>query len=106
MEYEPESDGGSIAKMSGRRLMMLFGLIIFGAFIGIQVITGFPIKDLFIKESITEEVLIEFRQADTCIVSASDHSREIENCPYNVGDLVVITYNKDNAGILSHSLAG
>ncbi len=104
MAYEPESNGGSIARMSGKKLAILFGLAIFGAFIGVQVITGFPIRDLFIKESVTEEVLIEFKQENTCIVSASDHPREIEDCPYNVGDSVVITYNRDNAGILSHSL--
>lgn len=105
MGYEPESDGGSFARMSGKKLAALFGLAIFGGFMGIQVITGFPIKDLFIKESVTEEVPIEFKQGSTCIVSASDHSREIEDCPYDVGDNVIITYNRNNAGILSHSLA-
>lgn len=91
--------------MSGKKLAALFGLMIFGAFMGVQVITGFPIVDLFVKESVTEEVEIEFKQEGTCIVSASDHPREIDDCPYNVGDIIIITYNRDNAGIESHSLA-
>ncbi len=105
MGYEPESDSGGIAKMSGKKLAILFGLMIFGGFMTIQMITGFPVVDLFVKESVTEEVEVEFKQGTTCIVSASDHPREIEDCPYNVGDHVTITYNRDNAGILSHSLA-
>lgn len=106
MGYEPESDGGSIAKMSGKKLAVLFGLIFFGAFMAIQMITGFPIKDLFIKESVTEEVLVSVKQADgTCVVDATDHLREIEGCPYQEGDRVMITYNKNNAGIESHRLA-
>ncbi|MEM3160582.1 MAG: hypothetical protein QXJ74_07350 [Nitrososphaera sp.] len=106
MGYEPDSDGGSIAKMSGKKLAILFGLIFFGGFMGVQMITGFPIKDIFIKESITEEVPVVVKQADgTCVVDATDHPREIENCPYDEGDHVVITYNKNNAGIESHRLA-
>jgi hypothetical protein len=103
--YEPGTDGGSIARMSGKKLAILFGLMIFGGFMGVQVITGFPIVDLFVKESVTEEVEVEFKQGATCIVSASDHPREIEDCPYSVGDRVTITYNRDNAGIVAHSLA-
>lgn len=91
--------------MSGKKIAILFGLMLFGAFMGVQVITGFPIIDLFVKESVTEEVQVEFKQDDRCIVSASDHPRDIEDCPYSVGDHVMITYNRDNAGILSHSLA-
>ena len=106
MGYEPESDGGSIAKMSGKKLAILFGLIFFGAFMGVQVITGFPIKDLFVKESVTEEVLVSVKQADgTCVLDATDHPREIVNCTYEEGDHVIITYNKNNAGIESHRLA-
>lgn len=82
MGYEPESDGGSIAKMSGKKIAILFGLMLFGAFMGVQVITGFPIVDLFVKESVTEEVEVKFKQGTTCIVNASDHPREIEDCPY------------------------
>lgn len=104
MGYEPGSDGG-IAKMSGKKLAILFGLILFGAFMGIQVITGFPIIDLFVKESVTEETEVVFKQGNTCTVDTFDHPREIGDCPYEVGDHVVVTYNKDNAGIQSHSLA-
>ncbi len=105
MGYEPNSDDGSIARMSGKKIAILFGLMLFGAIIGVQVITGFPIVDLFVKESVTEEVEVEFKQEDTCIVSASDHTREIDDCPYDVGDQILITYNRDNAGIESHTLA-
>ncbi|HEX9678456.1 hypothetical protein [Nitrososphaera sp.] len=104
MGYEPESDG-SIAKMSGKKLAVLFGLILFGAFMGVQVITGFPIKDLFVKESVTEDAKVVFKENGTCTVDTFDHPREIENCPYDEGDVVTVSYNKDNAGIQSHRLA-
>ena len=104
MGYEPESDGG-IAKMSGKKLAILFGLMLFGAFMGVQVITGFPIVDLFVKESVTEETEVIFKQGTTCTVDTFDHPREISDCLYQVGDHVVVTYNKDNAGIQSHRLA-
>lgn len=105
MGYEPDSEGGAFAKMSGKKLAILFGLMLFGAFMGVQVILGFPVVDLFVKEAVTEEVLVGIKVTNTCIVDASDHTREIPNCPYEVGDRILITYNKDNAGILSHRLA-
>jgi hypothetical protein len=102
MGYEPDSS--AFEKISGKKLALLFGLIFFGAFMLLQTILGFPIRDLFIKETITEEVEVVIKDGSDCIVEATDHPRRISDCPYDEGDIVIVTYNRDNAGIISHRL--
>ena len=102
MGYEPDS--GTFEKISGKKLALLFGLIFFGAFMLLQAILGFPIRDLFIKETVTEEVKVVIKDGNHCIVETTDHPRRISDCPYNEGDMVIVTYNKDNAGIISYRL--
>ncbi len=104
MSYEPD-DGGMFAKTSGKKLAILFGLVFFGAFVLLQVIQGFPIRDILIREKVTEERTIAIKQGNLCVVDTPDHPRNIENCPYNVGDKVIITYTKNSAAIDSHKLA-
>lgn len=103
MSYEPD-DGGMFAKTSGKRLAILFGLVFFGAFMVIQMIQGFPIVELFVKETVTEEFEVA-KFGDVCVVETPDHPREIEDCPYSDGDVIVVTYNVERAGIESHRLA-
>lgn len=93
------------ARTSGKRLAILFGLIFFGAIMVIQMVQGFPIRDLLIKQTITEERPILIRQGDVCVVDTPDHPRDIDPCTYHVGDQVIITYSKNNAEIESHHLA-
>ncbi|HVX01818.1 MAG TPA: hypothetical protein VHA09_01565 [Nitrososphaera sp.] len=106
MSYGPDDDGGMFARTSGKRLAILFGLVFFGAIMVIQMVQGFPLRDLLIRQTITEERPIAIKQGDICVVDTPDHPRDIEPCPYNLGDRVIITYSKNNAGIDSHHLAG
>jgi hypothetical protein len=58
---------------------------------------GFPIKDLIRKE-VTDQakVVIKDNNTNTCVVESSiDHEpRNIQNCPYNKGDTLIITYKQ------------
>ena len=103
MSYEPD-DGGMFARTSGKKLAILFGLVFFGGIVLIQVVQGFPIRDILVREHVTEERTIAIKQAGVCVVDTPDHPREIKDCPYNEGDRVVITYIKNNAAIESHRL--
>lgn len=99
-----DSDSSLFEKMSGKKLATLFGLAFFGAFMLIQMVQGFPLRSLFIKETVTEEVDVTIKQGNVCVIETADHPREIQNCTYNVGDHLIVTYNKDRAGIESHRL--
>lgn len=90
-------------KTSGKTLAILFGLAFLGAFMVLQVIWGFPIVDLFVKKTVTEDVKIAIKDGSVCIVEPSDQTpRRIEDCPYSVGDLVTVTYSQGRADIESH----
>ena len=100
------SDGPEFAKMSTKKLAILFGLAFFGAFMLIQMTQGFPLKDILFRQQITEETPVKIKQGDLCVLVPSDEQpREIKNCPYNVGDKLVITFSKNGAGIDSYKLA-
>ena len=48
-----------------------------------------------LSSSIQETVSVQIKQNNLCIVEASDGiPRTIENCPFNVGDNVTITYKQ------------
>ena len=101
------SDESEFAKISTKKLAILFALAFFGAFMLIQMTQGFPLKDIFFRQQVTEEVQVKIKQAQLCIVEPSDEQpREIKDCPYNVGDKLIITYSKNGAGIDSYRLAG
>jgi hypothetical protein len=104
MSYGPDDEGGMFAKTSGKKMAALFGLVFFGAFMVIQMVQGFPIVDLFVRETVTEEYEVA-RDGDVCIIDTPDHPRTIQDCPYNDGDVVEVTYNVERAGIESHRLA-
>ena len=97
------SGGGMFEKMSGKTLAILFALAFFGAFMVLQVIWGFPIFDLFVKKTVTEDVKIAIKDGNVCIVETSDRMpRRIEDCPYSAGDLVTVTYDQGRVGIESY----
>jgi len=99
------SDSSEFERMSTKKLAIMFGLAFFGAFMLIQMVQGFPLKDIIFRQQITEEVKVTIKQAGVCIVEPSDNEpREIHDCPYNVGDTLIITYTKNGAGIDSHRL--
>jgi hypothetical protein len=101
------SDESEFAKISTKKLAILFGLAFFGAFMLIQMTQGFPLKDIIFRQQVTEEVQVKIKQASICVVEPSDEQpREIKDCPYDVGDKLIITYSKNGAGIDSYRLAG
>lgn len=104
MSYGPDDEGGMFAKTSGKKMAALFGLVFFGAFMAIQMMFGFPIADLFVKETVTEEFEVT-KVGDRCSIDTPDHTRYIDNCPYEDGDIVQVTYSVERAGIESHRLA-
>jgi len=100
-------DESEFDKISTKKLAILFGLAFFGAFMLIQMTQGFPLKDIIFQKLLTEEVSVKIKQGDICVVEPSDQQpRDISNCPYNVGDKLIITYSKNGAGINSYKLAG
>lgn len=104
MSYGPDDEGGMFARTSGKKMAILFGLAFFGAFMVIQMVQGFPIVDLFVKETVTEEYEVT-KDDGRCIIETPDHTRYIDNCPYEDGDVVQVTYSVERAGIESHRLA-
>ena len=104
MSYDSD-DSSELAKISTKKLAILFGLAFFGALVLIQMIQGFPIADLLFRERVTEEVQVKIKTDSLCIVEPSDsRPREIHDCPYNLGDTLTVTYTKDALAIESHRL--
>lgn len=105
MGYESD-DGGMFAKTSGKRLAILFGLAFFGAFVLLQIVWGFPLWNVFFKETVTEKVAVTIKNGNICVVEPSDNiPRNIDDCKYNKGDQLIITYSKSRSGIESYRSA-
>jgi len=84
---------------SPARLAIIF--IIAGVVI-VFAIFGTSARSMFVS-STTEEGTVEIKQADECIVQASDEiPRKITNCPYEQGEKVSITYKPGQPNIESH----
>ena len=94
-EFDSYSSSSVLSRMSGKKLAAVVIVIIIGVFFGIQALFGFPLKDLFRKEVTDEAKVVIKDDHGTCIVEASDHQpRSIQNCPYKVGDTLVVTYKE------------
>ena len=39
-----------------------------------------------------------------CVVDTTDHPRGINQCPYEVGDTVIVKYKEGTSDIISHEL--
>jgi hypothetical protein len=107
MSYdESDSDSSIFSKMSGKKLAALAIVIIIGGIFGVQALFGFPLKDLIRKEVTSDaKVVIKDNDHRTCIVEASDrHPRSIANCPYRVGDSLVVTFKEGTAPIEKYHL--
>ncbi|MGH9985432.1 MAG: hypothetical protein ACRD8W_15940 [Nitrososphaeraceae archaeon] len=77
-------------------------LFIGGGILLVFALSGFQVTKLF-SPGITEEVVISVKQGGSCIVEASDSiPREISNCPYEVGERIIITYKAEQPSIESH----
>jgi hypothetical protein len=88
--------------MSGKRLALVVFLIAVGAFLVVQAMFGFPIKDLF-RSIVTEvdKVILRNELQKTCVVEGAEHQpRVIFDCPYKKGDTVIVTFRGGTAEIL------
>ncbi|HEY7080926.1 MAG TPA: hypothetical protein VH500_14600 [Nitrososphaeraceae archaeon] len=104
---DDDSSSSIIAKISGTKLAILASLIMIGGFFAVQAMFGFPIKDL-IRNEVTDnaKVVIKDHNTNTCVVESSvDHEpRTIQNCHYNKGDTLTITYKQGTVPIEKYVL--
>jgi hypothetical protein len=102
-----ESDSSEFERISTKKLAILFGLAFLGAFIVIQMIQGFPLAALLFRQTITEEVRVSIKQGDVCVIEPADLTpKSIEGCPYNIGDILIVTYYEGSTKVESHRLNG
>jgi hypothetical protein len=100
-----ESDSSEFARISTKKLAILFGLAFLGAFMVIQMVQGFPLAELLFRQTVTEEVKVSIKQEDVCVVEPADgQPKSIQGCPYNLGDTLVVTYYEGSTKVESHSL--
>ncbi len=99
------SDSSEFERMSTKKLAILFGLAFFGALMLIQMIQGFPLAQLFTRQIVTEDVKVSIKNGDVCVVEPSDgQPKDIQQCSYNKGDTLVVTYYKGNTKLESYRL--
>jgi hypothetical protein len=69
------------------------------------VLSGFQIRNVIFAPNITEETEVIIKEQGVCTVQANDDvPRTIENCPYNIGDTISITYKREQPPISEHHL--
>jgi hypothetical protein len=103
---EPETDGntGLFSGMPGKKMALFVAIIIIGGFFGVQAMFGFPIKDL-IRSDVTDQEKVVTKSEGTCVVIGPDqHPRGISNCPFKVGDTLIITYKQGTAPVEKYQL--
>lgn len=77
-------------------------LFIVAGVIVVFMLMGGSLTQLF-SSSMQETVSIQIKQGDTCVVEASDGvPRSINNCPYQQGENITITYKQGFPLIESH----
>jgi Na+/H+ antiporter NhaC len=70
--------------------------------IGVMFISGFQIFQV-LSPGTEEEVTVLLKQNGVCIIEASDKvPRQINNCQYEAGDQIVITFKNEQPAIESH----
>lgn len=98
--FDSDSDTSIFSRMSGKELGIIVIIAIIGGFFAVQAMFGFPIKDIIRKEVTEENKVILKDQEGTCVVEGSDQQpRGIPNCPYNIGDTVIVTFKQGTAPI-------
>jgi hypothetical protein len=91
--------------MSTKRLAILFGLAFFGVFMVIQMIQGFPLAQLFTRQTVTEEVEVSIKNGNVCVVEPADGTpKDVQDCTYNKGDTLIVTYYESATKLESHRL--
>jgi len=100
-----ESDSSEFARISTKKLAILFGLAFFGAFMLIQMIQGFPLGEILFRQTVTEEVNVLIKQGDICVIETPDgQPKSIQGCPYNLDDPLIVTYYEGSTSVESHRL--
>jgi hypothetical protein len=100
-----DSDSSELARISTKKLAILFGLAFFGAFMLIQMIQGFPLAEILFRHTVTEEVNVSIKQGDVCVIEPLDgQPKSIQGCPYNVNDPLTVTYYNGSTNVESHRL--
>ena len=104
--FDSHSDSSIFSRMSGKELGIIVILAIAGGFLAVQAIFGFPIKDIIIRKEITGEAKVVLKDNQgTCIVEGSDQEpRTIPNCPYKIGDKLIITFKQGTVPIEKHHI--
>jgi beta-lactam-binding protein with PASTA domain len=93
--------------LQGLSLGKLAIILIIAGVVIVFAISGFQARDVLFAPNITEEteVIIKDEQSNTCTVQAEDDvPRTISNCTYDVGDIISITYKREQPAILEHHL--
>ena len=73
-------------------------------FFDVQAMFGFPIKDL-IRSDVTDQAKVVTKSEGTCVVIGSDqHPRGIPDCPYKIGDTLIIIYKEGMASVEKYQL--
>lgn len=77
-------------------------IAIAGGVLIVFIISGFQIFTV-LAPAITEEAPVILKQNAVCIVEASDDvPRQIDNCPYEPGEQITITYKREQPPIENH----
>jgi hypothetical protein len=77
-------------------------IAIAGGVLIVFIISGFQIFTV-LAPAVSEEAPVILKQNGVCIVEASDDvPRQIDNCPYEQGEQITITYKREQPSIQSH----
>ena len=77
-------------------------IAIAGGVLIVFIISGFQIFTV-LAPAISEEAHVILKQNGVCIVEASDDvPRQIDNCPYEQGEQITISYKREQPSIESH----
>jgi hypothetical protein len=91
--------------LQGLSLGKLAIILIIAGVVIVFAISGFQARDVLFAPNITEETEVIIKQQGTCTVQAEDDvPRTISNCTYDVGDIISITYKREQPAILEHHL--
>ena len=80
-------------------------LFIIGGVVVVFMLMGGSLTQLF-SSSIQESVKVEIKEGNNCVIEASDGiPRTINNCPYQQGDTITISYKQGLPSVESHQTA-
>jgi hypothetical protein len=85
--------------MSGKKMALLAAVIIIGSFIGVQAMFGFPMKDLIRNDVPDEQKVVTKSEGTFVVICADQHPQGIPDCPFKIGDTLIITYKQRMASI-------